>query len=240
MEFELVGRPARLPVEIARRIEEAIRLGRYKPGERLPTETALATGFGVSRNVVREAIARLKSYGLVRTRQGLGAFVEELRDDAGFRIAPDSIAEPSALRYLYELRLELEAGAAALAAVRHAKKELERIATALELLGAALERDTLGVQANFAFHRAIALAAENPYFCDLLDYLSTQIGRGVTLVRRSPGEDRRVIKDIHGEHVAIYEAIAARDPGRAREAMRVHLTQTATRLGLGIGASATP
>ncbi|HYZ26404.1 MAG TPA: GntR family transcriptional regulator, partial [Geminicoccaceae bacterium] len=156
MDFELVGRSARLPVEIARRIEEAIRLGRYKPGERLPTETALATGFGVSRNVVREAIARLN--GLVRTRQGLGAFVEELHNDAGFRIAADSIAEPSALHHLYELRLELEAGAAALAAARHAKKELERIAAALDLLAAALERDALGVEANFAFHRAIALA----------------------------------------------------------------------------------
>src|ERR687891_2358988 len=240
MDFELVGRSARLPVEIARRIEEAIRLGRYKPGERLPTETALATGFGVSRNVVREAIGRLKSYGLVRTRQGLGAFVEELQNDAGFRIAADSIAEPSALHHLYELRLELEAGAAALAAARHAKKELERIAAALDLLAAALERDALGVEANFAFHRAIALAGENPYFCDLLDYLSTQIGRGVTLVRRSPGKDRRIIKEIHGEHVAIFEAIAARDPEHAREAMRIHLTRTAARLGLGIGVAAAP
>src|ERR671919_356114 len=153
MDFELVGRSARLPVEIARRIEEAIRLGRYKPGERLPTETALATGFGVSRN---------------------------------------------------------------------------------------LERDALGVEANFAFHRAIALAGQNPYFCDLLDYLSTQIGRGVTLVRRSPGKDRRIIKEIHGEHVAIFEAIAARDPEHAREAMRIHLTRTAARLGLGIGVAAAP
>src|SRR5919106_2831512 len=238
MDFELVGRSARLPVEIARRIEEAIRLGRYKPGERLPTETALATGFGVSRKVVREAIARLN--GLVRTRQGLGAFVEELHNDAGFRIAADSIAEPSALRHLYELRLELEAGAAALAAARHAKKELERIAAALDLLAAALERDALGVEANFAFHRAIALAGENPYFCDLLDYLSTQIGRGVTLVRRSPGKDRRIIKEIHGEHVAIFAAIAARDPEHAREAMRIHLTRTAARLGLGIGGAAAP
>ena len=128
MQFELVGRPARLPIEISRRIEEAIRLGRYKPGERLPTEAALAASFGVSRNAVREAIARLKSHGLVRTRQGLGAFVEELREETGFRVAPDSLTEPAALRHLYEVRLELEAGAAARAAARHAQEELDRIA----------------------------------------------------------------------------------------------------------------
>lgn len=79
-----------------------------------------------------------------------------------------------------------------------------------------------------------------PYFCDLLDYFSTQIGRGVTLVRRSPGEDRHVIKEIHGEHVAIFEAIAALDPEHAREAVRVHLTRTAAPRGLGLGVSATP
>jgi GntR family transcriptional regulator, transcriptional repressor for pyruvate dehydrogenase complex len=235
MDFELVGRPARLPIEISRRIEEAIRIGRYKPGERLPTEAALASSFGVSRNVVREAIARLRSDGLVRSRQGLGAFVEELRQEIGFRIAPDSLGEPVALRHLYELRLEVEAGAAALAAIRHSKKELDRIAAALDLLAEALERDELGVEANFAFHRAIAQAARNPYFCDLLDYLATQIGRGVALVRRSPGEDRRTIRDVHGEHTAIFEAISARDPIAAGKAMRVHLTQTAARIGLRIG-----
>jgi GntR family transcriptional repressor for pyruvate dehydrogenase complex len=238
MDFELVGGRARLPIEISRRIEEAIRLGRYKPGERLPTEAALASSFGVSRNAVREAIARLKSHGLVRTRQGLGAFVEELREETGFRVAPDSLTEPAALRHLYEVRLELEAGAAALAAARHAKGELDRIAAALDLLAAALERDELGVEANFAFHRAIAQAARNPYFCDLLDYLGTQIGRGVTLVRRSPGEDRRTIRDVHGEHTAIFAAISARDPIAAGNAMRVHLTQTAARIGLRIGHAA--
>lgn len=235
MDFELVGERARLPVEISRRIEQAIRFGRFKPGERLPTEAALASSFGVSRNVVREAIARLRSDGLVRTRQGLGAFVEELREQTGFRIASDSLSEPVALRHLYELRLELEAGAAALAAIRHSKKELDQIADALALLAEALERDELGVQANFAFHRAIAEAARNPYFCDLLDYLALQIARGVRLVRRRPGVSQRAIREVHGEHTAIFEAISTRDPILARDAMRVHLTETAARIGLGIG-----
>lgn len=235
MDFELVGERARLPVEISRRIEQAIRFGGYKPGERLPTEAALASSFGISRNVVREAIARLRSDGLVRTRQGLGGFVEELREETGFRIASDGLSDPVALRHLYELRLELEARAAALAAIRHSKKELDQIADALALLGEALGRDQLGVEANFAFHRAIAQAARNPYFCDLLDHLATQIGRAVTLVRRRPGEDRRTVRDVHGEHTAIFEAISARDPIAAGNSMRVHLTETAARIGLRIG-----
>ena len=55
------------------------RRGRLKPGDQLPTEQALATTFGVSRNVVREAIARLRSEGRIWSQQGRGAFVAEMR-----------------------------------------------------------------------------------------------------------------------------------------------------------------
>jgi GntR family transcriptional repressor for pyruvate dehydrogenase complex len=70
-----VARTPQLSVCIASLVAAAIAEGRWKPGERLPTEQALADTYGVSRNVVREAVSRLRADGLVHSRQGVGAFV---------------------------------------------------------------------------------------------------------------------------------------------------------------------
>jgi GntR family phosphonate transport system transcriptional regulator len=62
---------------IAHEIGEAIRQGTYAPGERLPTEHALAQQYGVNRHTVRRSLATLGQLGLVRTSQGSGTYVEE-------------------------------------------------------------------------------------------------------------------------------------------------------------------
>ncbi|MBV9702238.1 MAG: winged helix-turn-helix transcriptional regulator, partial [Methylobacteriaceae bacterium] len=61
--------------ELAQRLADEIRSGRLSPGSQLPTEQELSSATGVSRTVVREAVAALRAEGLVVTRQGLGAFV---------------------------------------------------------------------------------------------------------------------------------------------------------------------
>jgi GntR family transcriptional repressor for pyruvate dehydrogenase complex len=69
------GANPRLYEHIARALEQAIEVGRYKPGNRLPSERELSEEFGVSRPVVREAIIVLELQGLVRRRQGAGVYV---------------------------------------------------------------------------------------------------------------------------------------------------------------------
>ena len=63
--------------QIADEIEADIRSGRLGPGMQLPTESQLATRFGVNRHTVRRSLAELSSRGLVRATQGRGTFVEE-------------------------------------------------------------------------------------------------------------------------------------------------------------------
>src|SRR5690606_15581682 len=70
-----IGRRGNLVAMPAESLEREIVEGRYRPGDQLPTESAMAAGAGVSRTVVREAVASLRAAGLVETRQGAGAFV---------------------------------------------------------------------------------------------------------------------------------------------------------------------
>src|SRR5262245_42612745 len=78
-----------LTAAVVERIAREIRSGRLQPGARLPTEQELRSALGVSRTVVREAIAALKSEGLVVTRQGSGAFVAADASRVPFRIDPE-------------------------------------------------------------------------------------------------------------------------------------------------------
>ena len=71
---------------LAQRLEQDIAQGHYAPGEKLPSEQQLATTYGVSRPIVREAIGRLKHDGLVTSRQGSGAFVAESGGASVFRL----------------------------------------------------------------------------------------------------------------------------------------------------------
>ena len=66
---------------IAATLTAEIGSGHYRPGDRLPTEATLATRFGVNRHTVRHALAALADRGLVRSRQGAGAFVEQRPTD---------------------------------------------------------------------------------------------------------------------------------------------------------------
>lgn len=72
-----MARPATLVATIAQALRSRIAAGSPAPGERLPTEAALAAEFGVSRPTVRAALRELEALGLVRTRHGVGSFVTE-------------------------------------------------------------------------------------------------------------------------------------------------------------------
>ncbi|KAB2889080.1 MAG: FadR family transcriptional regulator, partial [Burkholderiaceae bacterium] len=72
LQFQPVASGARLADQVADALATEIRSGRLEPGARLPTEAVLASQFAVSRTVVREAVSRLKSLGLVDSRQGSG------------------------------------------------------------------------------------------------------------------------------------------------------------------------
>ncbi|MGH7056449.1 MAG: FadR/GntR family transcriptional regulator [Acetobacteraceae bacterium] len=125
--------PMRLSDHVYHRVVGGIMAGEFAEATRLPAELALAQRFGVSRVVVREAIARLREEGLIVSRRGAGNFVGAQPDRAVLRFAP--LGSISDIEKCFEFRAPIEAEAAYFAACHHDQETLARIFTALKELG---------------------------------------------------------------------------------------------------------
>src|SRR5207253_9910142 len=102
--MDILSRPDSLPNRLADALRADIAAGRLAAGARLPAETALAANFGVSRPIVREAIALLKADGVLVTRKGSGAYVSDTPDGQVWRMASEAGGGPT-LPHLFELRM---------------------------------------------------------------------------------------------------------------------------------------
>ena len=220
---------ASLSDQVAHALSAEIRAARMVKGDKLPTEALLVEQFGVSRTVVREAVSRLKSLGLVESRQGSGAFVKA----AGFsplQFDASSAVSKRAVIQMVEVRRALEAEVAALAAQRRSNVDIKHIQRAAEALERAVQANGDGVDEDVALHRAIADAAQNHFLISTLDYLR-QFLHGATRVTRA-NEARRIdfAVQVQTEHRAIIEAIALGDAAKARKAAARHMDNAIKRI----------
>lgn len=233
IDFSQIRRGEHLPARIAAQIGREISEGRISPGEKLPTEHLLARTFGVSRSVVREAIAQLRNEGLVETRQGVGAFATEIERRQSLRIEQGDLSKRESFRDLFQLRIPLEIEAAGLAAIHHVPEELAKIDEALEQMTGAEKWTEQGIVADLAFHRAIAAATHNEYFPLFIGFIAERISLAINAARAAAILEE-IVEVTIAEHVSIRDAVAGRDPVKAREAMRYHLNGAAARLDLTI------
>lgn len=222
---------ARLSEQLADALIAAIQAGQLKAGQRLPTEAALVQRFGVSRTVVREALSRLKTLGLLESRQGAGAFVREPADpDAGrLKLAPDGSV--AAVLQMVEVRRALEAEAAALAAARRSTRALRQIQAALKAIDRAVAAGGDGVAEDVAFHAAIAQAAGNPFLLATLAYLNRFLIDATRVTRANEATRGDLAQQVRDEHAAIVAAIEAGDVAAARLCGALHMVNAAQRIG---------
>jgi len=221
---------AHLAEQVMARLVSDIRTGRLGPGARLPTEHALTEALGVSRAVVREAVAALRADGLIVTRRGSGAYVAD--PTAGpFRIGAADAAALSDILNVMELRLAVEVEAAGFAAERANRRQIAAIRGAWRAIDRALQVGEGAVAEDFAFHRAIAEATGNRQFSRFLAFLGSHVipRQSVRLSIDTPGERRAYLQRIQQEHARIVSAISDRNPADARRAMREHLTRSLER-----------
>jgi DNA-binding FadR family transcriptional regulator len=216
--------------ELAGRLADEIKT-RLEPGARLPTEQAMMAAFGVSRTVVREAVAVLRAEGLVETRQGVGAFVTRDVQRRPFRIDPADVISIGDVLYVMELRTGVEVEAAGIAAERFTPATLGRIERALVAFDAALRRGETAIEQDFGFHQAIAQATRNPQFGRFLEFLGRFLipRQSVRAGLQQPQAMKSYLQRIHGEHRRIYDAIKSGDSTAARRAMRAHLMSSRRR-----------
>jgi len=227
--FKSVVPGVHLSDQVADALAAEIRTGRLAVGHKLPTEAALVEQFSVSRTVVREAVSRLKSIGLVDSRQGSGVYVKKagfspLNFDARHAESREAVIQ------MVEVRRALEAEVAALAAQRRSPADVTRIREAIAALDQAVRAGGDGVDEDVKFHRAIADAARNPFLIGTLEYLG-QFLRGATRVTRA-NEARRAdfAHQVSEEHAAIVRAIDAGDATRARQAAARHMNNAIRRI----------
>ena len=231
MRIRPVAAARKLSRGLFEQLAEQIKSGRLAPGARLPTEVELTRAARVSRTVVREAVAALRAEGLVVTRQGVGAFVSAMPQQAPFRIDPERMQSLDEILGVMELRLGVEIESAGLAAERASRAQVRAIGAALEAIDRAAGEGESAVDEDLALHRAIAEATGNPQFARFLQFVGRHLipRRTVSGLPESMGGQRAYLGVIQEEHRRIYEAIRDRDARAAREAMRRHLTRSLER-----------
>ena len=213
-------------------LQQQIQSGQLKPGDKLPTESAVMQALGVSRTVVREAISHLQASGQVQTRHGIGTFVLKGGSAQNFRIAEQDMATLDDVIAVLELRISLESEAAGLAAQRANADQLTAMAAALHGFATAIDNRSDAVPSDFQFHMEIARATGNRHFAELMTYLGTHIipRTRIKTADQAPEGRQAYLERVHGEHESIYNAIRNHDAEAARAAMRTHLSNSRDRL----------
>ena len=219
---------------VAAVLTEEIRTGQWPVGGKLPTEVQLVEQLGVSRTVVREAISRLRTAGLVEPRQGSGVFVLkptmaplDLSVDDATSHTPETKTK---VLQIVEVRRAVEAEAAGLAAERAVPDDLAAMRDALVTLDEAVAAGGDGVEEERSLHRTIADASGNPVLAATVRYLGEVLRAGIRVTRANEARRNDFIQQVRDEHAAIVAAIAQGDRSAARAAAREHMRQAARRL----------
>ncbi|MGL4230201.1 MAG: FadR/GntR family transcriptional regulator [Casimicrobium sp.] len=226
------NRTKTLSVELANHLGERIKNKKYELGSKLPKESDLMGQYGVSRTVVREAISHLQASGLVETKHGIGTFVRQATDAVPFRVQPEQLATLRETIDLLEFRIGVEAEAAAIAAARRTKADLQSLQAALSSFEQAVSRGEDAAQADFHFHYAIAAATQNSRFVEFMNALGTHAIPRARLNRIADDDAEKVayLQRVQLEHESIFTAIKNRDAEAARAAARTHLSNSRERL----------
>ena len=218
-------KPKKVSSQIAEQIRSSILAGEFTPGEKLPPERDLAEMFGVSRPSVREAINLLAASGLVMSYQGGGTVVKSLVEiSSGNPLSELIKSEQERALDVIEVRKCMESWTSYYAAQRALPEDLRK----LERVVADMERNLDGMKPSqdldANFHIIIAQATHNLVWLHMMQSIFAamqEFQRGVWRAVYITEEDHQLL---YRQHRAVYEAILARDPERARTEMLAHLT----------------
>ena len=219
-----------LSARVVAGLKDKILAGDLAPGAKLPSEAELIEEYAVSRTVVREAVTRLRAEGLVETQHGRGSFVLAVPEASSFSVESSAIRTHADVMAMLDFRIGVESEAAALAAAHHTAADESAISEAMT--GFIRAGHEGAVEADFAFHLAIARATRNRFYVDLLGSLGPMM---IMLPRTRLNEaysmtDATHVERVQREHDNVAAAVLAGDVETARAAMRLHLGNTRRRV----------
>lgn len=218
--FEPVNR-SRVGDQVCDAVRAAIIAGRYRPGDRLPSEREMAEQFGVNRSSIREALHRLEAWGLVEIRHGGGAIVQDLLAGSGLHVlpwllAPDGEIDAAMLADVLSLRVGLLGFAGEQAAVRAEEADVTLLAEAVARIEASGTREEIQ-RADYAFFEALVAATHNRALMLVVSAITPVYEQNrEAFVALYPDQMDTML------HRACVAAIQRRDADGATEAMRAY------------------
>lgn len=220
---------ARLSDSIVRQLENLIRNKELRVGDALPPEREMAAQLQVSRNVLREAVRVLVQKGLLKVRQGSGTYVAH-PGTAPLQESLDLYIHfgDSALYDLAEARSVLEVHIAGLAAQRATSEDCDFVKACLQELEVAVGDAERYVEADVAFHGALAKASGNKILQLFLDSIREALRRNIRVLVEN---DPQTAFDAMGFHRSIAQAVCQHAADEACAAMREHLVSVREALG---------
>ena len=218
--------PERIADTVRHQIERLILRGILRPGERLPSERDMAERLGVSRPSVREAVAGLTKRGLLATRAGSGIFVADVLGSAFSEPLIKLFASHDEALFDYlAFRRDLEGLAAERAARMSSDTDLIVISSIFRKMEHAHNKRNPAEEAalDAEFHMAIVEASHNVFMLHMMRSMFEMLRAGVFYNRQVMFKVRTTRAALLDQHRAIHDAIIARDPGGARQAIEDHL-----------------
>jgi DNA-binding FadR family transcriptional regulator len=208
---------------VAEELVRMIQSGNLREGDRLPAERELMQRYGVSRSAVREAIVSLANRGLVMTRLGHRPIVRkpdyEIAIDRVGNLVGHLTVDRKGVWNLFETRIFVEAALARWAAKHARRDDLEELRASLETNRHAIGNSILFDETDVAFHAVLYRIPGNPIYPAIHKAYVEWLIQHWRSMKRGAGIDQMN----YAGHEAIFEAILARDPDAAEEALRRHL-----------------
>jgi len=214
---------------VAEAIVQLIEDQDVRPGDRLPSERALADHFLVSRTTIREGISALKLCGIVEVRGGSGIYVCGRQLSPLLRgLTPDPLEVLGA-------RLVLEPEVASIAASRARRFHLSQVSDAIDAMDHSMRNSQAVDALDRQFHVAVAEGTGNPVLVRLISDLWDKL-RGTTRYVLD-GEAGALVNHTNnlGDHRRILEALRVRDAEGSRKAMRMHIARVMRRVQKTLG-----
>lgn len=207
-------------MQVVNHVRALIENGTLRPGDKIPPERDLARELQISRASLRTGIGYLAALGVMKIKHGVGTFIADGPPDFG----QDSLSFIGALHgfqswQMFEARILLETGLAALAAERAKDEHLTALAEEVAEMFASVDNPADYLIHDVAFHRIISQASGNPILAAIMETIvSSMYDRRRKTVERSID-----LRESAGMHREIYRAIRNRKPAEARRLMEQHL-----------------
>lgn len=216
-------------MQVVNHVRTMIESGTLKAGDQIPPERDFARQLNISRSTLRAGLGYLAALGVMKIKHGVGTFVADGPPDFG----QASLSFIGALHgfqswQMFEARILLETGLAALAAERGKEEHHAALAEEVAEMFAAVDRPSDYLVHDVLFHRVIAKASGNPILGAIMETVTSSMydKRRKTVERAI---DLRESADMHRQ---IYRAIRARKPAEARKLMEQHLRMAQAAQGM--------